>query len=284
MISTTMIAALSASKLFHPARADMTLRPLGQTGLSVSPIGFGAFKIGRNLNVKYPSGYELPDEPAVGRLLNGVLDAGINLIDTAPAYGLSEERIGAAISHRRDEYVLCTKVGETFRVDEATGRPISTYDFSERTIRSSVEGSLRRLQTDAIDILLLHSDGRDLYILKQTDAVASLLRLKEEGLVRCIGLSGKTAAGHHAALDWADVIMAEYHAGNRGEEVVIAEAAEAGVGVLVKKGLAAGHLQPGPAIRFVLSNPAVASIVVGGLNLDHIREDVEIAGAMPVAA
>lgn len=261
----------------------MTARPLGRTGLCVSPIGFGAFKIGRNQNVKYPAGYDLPDDRAVDRLLNGVLDLGINLIDTAPAYGLSEERIGRAIARRRDEFVLCTKVGETFVVDDE-GRAVSTFDFSESAIRESVERSLSRLRTDAIDLLLLHSDGRDLFILRETDAVPALLRLKEEGLVRHVGLSGKTAAGHHAALDWADVIMAEYHAGNRGEEVVIAEAAAAGVGVLVKKGLAAGHLPPGPAIRFVLSNPDVSSLVVGGLNLDHIRENLSIARSALAAA
>jgi aryl-alcohol dehydrogenase-like predicted oxidoreductase len=262
----------------------MTARPLGRTGLCVSPIGFGAFKIGRNQNVKYPSGYDLPDDRAVDRLLNGVLDLGINLIDTAPAYGLSEERIGRAIARRREEFVLCTKVGETFVVDDE-GRAVSTFDFNEAAIRESVERSLSRLRTDAIDLLLLHSDGRDLHILNHTDAVPTLLRLKDEGLVRCVGLSGKTAAGHHAALDWADVIMAEYHAGNRGEEVVIAEAAAAGVGVLVKKGLAAGHLSPGPAIRFVLSNPDVSSLVVGGLNLDHIRENLSIArNALAAAA
>lgn len=262
---------------FAAPRAAMTSRTLGRTGLDVSPIGFGAFKIGRNQNVKYPNGYDLPSDQAVDRLLNGVLDCGINLIDTAPAYGLSEERIGRAIARRRDEFLLCTKVGETFRIDDETGRPISTYDFSEQTIRASVERSLSRLRTDAIDILLLHSDGRDLFILNQTDAISSLMRLKEDGLVRCIGLSGKTAAGHSAALDWADVIMVEYHAGNRSEEVVIAEAATAGVGVLVKKGLAAGHLPPAPGIRFVLSNPDVASLVIGGLNLDHIRENISIA-------
>lgn len=261
----------------------MTARPLGRTGLTVSPVGFGAFKIGRNQNVKYPTGYELPDDRAVERLLNGVLDSGINLIDTAPAYGTSEERIGRAIGHRRDEFVLCSKVGETFSVDEE-GRAVSTFDFSERSIRASVVRSLRRLRTDCLDLLLLHSDGRDLFILRDTDAVSTLLKLKEEGLVRCVGLSGKTAAGHSAALDWADVIMAEYHAGNRGEEVVIAEAASAGVGVLVKKGLAAGHLQPGPAIRFVLSNPDVSSLVVGGLNLEHIRENVAIARSAILAA
>ena len=72
----------------------MQLRPLGSTGLFVTPLGFGAFKIGRNEQVKYPQPYDLPDDATVERLLNGVLDAGIHLIDTAPAYGLSEERIG----------------------------------------------------------------------------------------------------------------------------------------------------------------------------------------------
>lgn len=278
-----MIAPTSFAPYLACSDYAMTARPLGRTGLTVSPVGFGAFKIGRNQNVKYPTGYDLPDDRAVDRLLGGVLDAGINLIDTAPAYGSSEERIGRAIGHRRDEFVLCSKVGETFTVDEE-GRPVSTFDFGEASIRQSVVRSLRRLRTDCLDLLLLHSDGRDLFILRDTDAVGTLLKLKEEGLVRCVGLSGKTAAGHSAALDWADVIMAEYHAGNRGEEVVIAEAAAAGVGVLVKKGLAAGHLQPGPAIRFVLSNPDVSSLVVGGLNLEHIRENVAIARSAILAA
>ena len=262
----------------------MSPRPLGATGLNVSPISFGAFKIGRNQNIKYPTGYELPDDRTVSRLLNGVLDLGINLIDTAPAYGLSEERIGRAIAHRRDDYVLSTKVGETFTVDPATGRACSTYDFTEQAIRASVHRSLRRLRTNVLDLVMLHSDGRDLYLLRNTDAVPALLRLRDEGLVRCIGLSGKTPAGHSAALEWADCLMVEYHAGERGQEVVLSEAAAAGVGVLVKKGLAAGHLNPGPAIRFVLGNSAVSSVVIGGLNLDHIRENMAHARGGALAA
>ncbi|TXT24440.1 MAG: aldo/keto reductase, partial [Planctomycetota bacterium] len=97
----------------------MQLRPLGKTELLVSPLGFGAFKIGRNEKVKYPQPYDLPDDTAVERLLNGVLDAGINLIDTAPAYGISEERIGKFLSQRRGEFVLSTKVGERFTNGES---------------------------------------------------------------------------------------------------------------------------------------------------------------------
>ena len=92
----------------------MVYRSLGNTGLSVSPIGFGAFKIGRNVRTKYEQNYDLPSDKEVERLLNGLLDLGINYIDTAPAYGTSELRIGKAITHRRDDYVLST-VGYLYR-------------------------------------------------------------------------------------------------------------------------------------------------------------------------
>ena len=72
----------------------MVQRRLGTTDLELSPLGFGAFKIGRNQGIKYEQAYELPSDKDVSQLLNAVLDAGVNYIDTAPAYGLSEERIG----------------------------------------------------------------------------------------------------------------------------------------------------------------------------------------------
>ncbi len=246
-------------------------RPLGRTGFHVSVVGFGAFKIGRNQGIKYPHGYQLPDEQQVARLLNAVLDAGINFIDTAPAYGVSEERIGRSLRHRRDEFVLSTKVGETF-VD---GR--SHYDFSAESVRASVHRSLKRLQTDVLDVLFIHSDGRDLHILTETDVVATLLELRDKGDVRAVGLSGKTVEGARAALEWADVLMVQYHLQDRSHEPVIAAAAERGVGVVVKKGLASGHLTPEEAIPFVLANPGVSSLVIGGLNLEHIRQNLRTA-------
>jgi aryl-alcohol dehydrogenase-like predicted oxidoreductase len=246
-------------------------RRLGGSGLAVSPIGFGAFKIGRNEGIKYPLGYDLPDEPAVDRLVNAVLDLGINYIDTAPAYGLSEERLGRALAARRAECVISTKVGETFEA----GR--SVYDFSSAAVRASVERSLRRLSTDVLDLIFIHSDGDDLAILERTDAVPELLALRSEGLVRAIGLSAKTVEGAQSALAWADAVMVEYHLDNRSAAEVIAAAAEADVGVVVKKGLASGHLEARPAVRFVLGTPGVGSLVVGSLSIDHLRENVRVA-------
>ncbi len=250
----------------------MVKRRLGRTGIEASPIGFGAFKIGRNTGVKYPQAYDLPDGDAVARLIDGLLDLGINYIDTAPAYGLSEERLGAALSGRRGEVVLSTKVGETFE----NGR--STYDFSALGIRESVQRSLRRLRTETIDLVLIHSDGDDMRILDQTDAVPTLTALRDEGVVRAIGLSGKTVEGARAALSWSDVLMVEYNDRDRTHAGLIAEAAERGVGVVVKKGLASGRLDPEQAIRFVLGTKGVSSLVVGSLNLEHIRDNVMVAG------
>ena len=237
----------------------------------VSPLGYGAFKIGRNVGTKYPHGYELPSEEETGRLLNAVIDLGINYIDTAPAYGVSEERIGRAIAHRRGEIVLSTKVGETFH----DGR--STYDFRAKAVRRSVRGSLQRLHTDVIDLVFIHSDGNDLAILEQTDAVATLLELRARGEVRAVGLSAKSIEGARAALGWADAVMVEYHLDDRSHAGVIAEAAAADVGVVVKKGLAAGHLDPAEAVRFVLATPGVGSLLVGTLSLEHLRENIRVS-------
>lgn len=245
--------------------------PLGQTGIRITPIGFGAVKIGRNQAMKYPRSYELPSDEEVFTLLNGILDLGINYIDTAPAYGLSEYRIGQALGHRSTEYVISTKVGESF-VDGQ-----SRFDFSQAAIRTSVERSRKLLHTDVLDIVLIHSDGQDEQILEQSDAVPTLLDLRQRGLIKAIGLSGKSHEGFLKALPWADVVMVEFCRSNQQHKQIIDEAQHAGVGVLVKKGLDSGQLDAKSAIQFVLSNPAVSSLVVGGLNLDHVRQNVMLA-------
>lgn len=250
----------------------MVRRKLGNTGLSAGIIAFGAFKIGRNEQIKYPAGYDLPDEQAAGRLLNAVLDLGIDLIDTAPAYGLSEQRIGHHISHRRKEFLLSTKAGETF----AGGRSI--YDFSREALADSIRRSLERLRTDAVDFLFIHSDGDDLRILTTTDAVDVFHQTKKAGLARFIGMSAKTVEGARRALAWADAIMVEYHPHDTRFEPVIAEAAAAGAAVFIKKPLASGRIAPGEAIPFLLKNPGVSTIVVGALDPEHLRQNIALAG------
>lgn len=249
------------------------MRPLGRTGLSVSPIGYGAFKIGRNEKVKYPTAYDLPRDGEVERLLNGVLDLGINHIDTAPAYGLSEEGIGKFLAHRRGEFVLSTKVGEIFEGGE------SRYAFDGASVRKSVEQSLKKLRTERVDVVLVHAPANDVEVLQQTEVVETMLQLKEEGLTKCVGLSAKTIEGGRLAMEWGDVLMVEYHINDISFEQVIEEAAGRGIGVIVKKGLGAGHLRAEEAIPFVLRNRGVSNLVVGSLQLEHLRENLALAAS-----
>ena len=94
----------------------MQLRPFGNTGINVSPLGLGTVKLGRNEQVKYPNAFSIPDDQQAGELLELARDLGINLIDTAPAYGNSEQRLGALLKGQRHEWVICSKVGEEFEV------------------------------------------------------------------------------------------------------------------------------------------------------------------------
>src|SRR5690606_15903758 len=156
--------------------------------LSVSALGLGTVKLGRNEQVKYPASFTIPDDAAVRSLLAQARELGINLLDTAPAYGNSEERLGQLLTQRND-WVIVTKTGEEF----VNGT--SHFDFSGAHTRLSIERSLRRLRTDYLDIVLIHSDGNDEAILQQGECVAALQECKRKGLIRAIGMSTKTVAG-----------------------------------------------------------------------------------------
>jgi len=249
----------------------MHIRPLGRTGLEVSVLGFGAFKIGRNRGIKYQQGYELPDDQTVERLMATVRGLGISYIDTAPAYGTSEERLGKVLAQHQHGEVISTKVGETFRDG------VSLYDYSPESTRASVERSARRLGRDVLDVVLVHSDGNDLPIQDATGVVETLLALKAEGRVRAVGFSGKTTEGAFRALEWADVLMVEFHIEDPSHEEVIGEAHNRGIGVVVKKGLASGQLPAAEAIGFVLAHPGVSSLIVGSLDALHLAENAEAA-------
>ncbi len=284
-----------------------SLRPLGATSLLVSPIGLGTVKLGRNEGVKYPDGFALPDDAHVDQLLKAAADLGVNLIDTAPAYGLSETRLGERL-HRarwfggRDRWVLCTKAGEEFSsaADSPTGEASSRFDFSPDAVRKSIHRSLQRLRTDHLDIVLLHSDGRDEWILRHSGGFDALLDLHRQGLVRAVGISTKSPAGTHAALDAIaasnvpGVVMVTLNAAERDELPAIARAHALGVGVLAKKALLSGHIDQirrhAPAelaaanndpveaacrVVFAPAHPGVSSMIVGTLNPDHLAHAVQ---------
>ncbi|MCB1615209.1 MAG: aldo/keto reductase, partial [Pseudomonadales bacterium] len=187
----------------------MRYRALGSTGIQVSALGLGTVKLGRNQGVKYPQQFAIPDDATAGLLINTALQLGINLIDTAPAYGNSEERLGHLLKGQRKHWVICSKVGEEF-ID---GK--SAFDFSEKHTRFSVERSLVRLNTDYIDLVLVHSDGNDRDIIEKTPVLATLAELKKQGKIRSYGMSTKTVEGGIMAARLTDTVMATYNPEHR---------------------------------------------------------------------
>lgn len=254
----------------------MEMRPLGATGISVSLLGLGTVKLGRNQGVKYPQAFDLPDDKAVVLLLETARELGINLLDTAPAYGRSEQRLGQLRPGRREDWVIATKAGEYFE------NGVSRFDFSALSIRASVENSLRLLRTDYLDAVLLHSDGLDEAGDRFLPAAEELARLKQQGLIRATGFSGKTVAGGDRLLPHVDVLMATWNPTYTEEAPLIARAAAQGRGVLIKKALASGHAtSPAAALKAAATLPGTCSIVVGTLSPANLRANAAALQARP---
>lgn len=268
----------------------MERRPLGSTGLTVSILGLGLVKLGRTAGLKHPGAWQLPDDAAATRLLETARRLGINLLDTAPAYGTSEERLGAllasGVAGGRDAFIISTKAGEEF--DAALG---SRHDFSPAALTASVERSLRRLRTDRLDIVLLHIGADDRATLARGQALETLARLKTQGKIRAIGASTKTVDGAAEAMDrGADVLMVTYNPRDTAEGPAIDEAARRGVGILLKKALLSGHLDAVPSaddpvtacMRFALTGDrgrAISSIITGTINPAHLEHNARAAAA-----
>src|ERR1700743_798167 len=158
-------------------------RALGRTGTSVPIRAYGAMELrGR------PRGPEISDADA-GRLLNAVLDGGINLIDTSPDYGRSEELIGRYVSHRRDEFFLASKGGCPMEPGPETPPPYPHY-YSPAKGRAHGEQSRRRLRTDRLDPVQVHM-SRSQAVLTDNHTVQTLHELRDEGKIRVIRIVRK---------------------------------------------------------------------------------------------
>jgi aryl-alcohol dehydrogenase-like predicted oxidoreductase len=156
----------------------MEKRRLGKTDMNVSILGFGGSEIG----------YARVSLSSAGKLLNRALEAGINVIDTAECYVTSEELIGNAIGARRADYYLFTKCGHE--------RGWSYPDWRPASLWKSIEKSLKRLKTDHVDLLQLHSCSED--ELRKGDVIEFLKRARERGYTRFIGYSGDSEAALYA--------------------------------------------------------------------------------------
>ena len=271
----------------------MERRPLGSTGLQVSALGFGAG----------PVGDAALSEDDAGRLLHGVLDAGITLIDSAPSYGISEERIGRHLQGRRGEFVLSTKCGY--------GVP-GVEDWTGPCITQGIELALRRLRTDVIDVMHFHSCPVD--VLGRPGVVEALTQAVEQGKVRVAAYSGDNHALAHALnmRRFGSIQVSVNLFDQRAIDWGIARAREQGVGVIAKRplgnapwrfweapeaqdvalywsrmrqmSLEARGLEWGElALRFAAFVPGVASCIVGTTKLENLTRNVKALEHGPLA-
>jgi aryl-alcohol dehydrogenase-like predicted oxidoreductase len=213
----------------------MKQRRLGRTGLMVSEISLGTVELGLDYGIRPVGDDARPDESTASALLNHALDAGINFIDTARAYGTSEEIIGRALAGRRDEYVLASKVSSFSKEN------LPPQALRERVARS-VEQSLHALHTSVIDIMLVHSTLGD--TLDDGPVWEALSMQREAGNVRFLGAS---VYGEQAALDAMatgyDCLQIAYSVLDRGPEGrVLVEAAARDAGIVVRSVLLKGAL------------------------------------------
>ncbi|MCA9054125.1 MAG: aldo/keto reductase [Planctomycetaceae bacterium] len=280
----------------------MENRPLGQTGLQVTPLGYGSM----GLRGPHTWGVRVVDEEQAERVLHAVLDAGISLIDTAPDYGLCEERIGRYLSSRRREFTLATKCGCAY-TQHADHIEID-HVWKADVVRRNVETSLSRLRTDYLDILQFH--GGDADTLQREGLIDLLLDLREQGVIRHLGVSSSLPY-LPAMIDLGvfETFQIPYSCLAPQHEEWITQAAESGGAVIIRGGIAhggpdaeiqrptlndvwsrarldevlpAGMTRAELILRHTLSHPHVDTVIVGTCDLAHLDENLSAAARGPL--
>lgn len=291
----------------------MQKRPLGKTGMHVSPLGWGAAEIGFE---------NIPDK-TVDALLGVALDQGLNVIDTAECYMDSEEKVGRALGGKRQLCLLFTKCGHApplrpaglvTRACRKLWRPVgralgqTLADWDPRLLERSIDQSLRRLQTDWIDLIQLHSCSQE--TLRRGRVIEVLQKARQAGKARFIGYSGDGAAALHAVqCGQFDTLQTSINiADQQAIELTLPLAAERGMGVIAKRPVANAvwkhvvkpensyhHVywdriqklrydflqDPDKAVemalRFTLSAPGVQTAIVGTTKPEHWCKNVQYA-------
>ena len=285
----------------------MEMAILGKTGLEVTRLGAGLAEIGEE--------HTLDELSQVGRVLNCALDGGINFLDTAPSYFDSEEMVGRTIAHRRDEYVLATKCGKSTRGSSAE-------PWTAQTIKETLEGSLRRLKTDHIDLLQLHSC--DVEVLERGEVIEALLEAQQAGKTRFVGYSGDNEAAIWAVGSGLfDTLQTSFSVADQHARANLFGPAKArDMGVIIKRPIssgawgmdrspsvglkynpnyaddyfdriqamrAMGPIQGAPddrillSLGFVLAHEEVDTAIVGTRSPSHMVANQELMNRLPIA-
>jgi aryl-alcohol dehydrogenase-like predicted oxidoreductase len=279
----------------------MEMRTLGKTGMTVSRLGIGLSEIG----------YELTSDDVVkaGRILNSALDLGINFLDTAACYNISEELVGATVANRRSEFYLATKAGHV--AGDYRGEP-----WTAQTVRDSIDRSLTRMRTDYLDLVQLHSCGVD--VLERGEVIDALQRAQEAGKTRFIGYSGDNEAAQWAVESgYFDTLQTSFNLTDQKARYGLLDAARgAEMGIIIKRPIgngawaraqspsgyatqywergqhmaAQGPLPGAPdnpivlALGFTMAHDVVDTAIVGTQNPDHLAANVKwLETELPIA-
>lgn len=282
---------------------DLPKRELGRTRIQATMLGYGAMEL-RGA----PRGRDVTEAQAE-TILNAVLDAGINYIDTSIDYGLSEERIGRYLSGRRSEYYLASKCGCQVGAPPAPRGQRNPHVFTRDNIIAGVEQSLTRMKTDYLDLVQFHASPSK-QTLEEHGALEAVQELKQAGKVRFIGMS--STFPHlldHVEMGVFDVFQIPYSAVEREHESVISAASEAGSGIVIRGGAAKGapseDKQAGTQwarwqqvelddlledmssmefiLRFTFSHPDMDTNIVGTINPAHLQDNLNalLKGPLP---
>jgi aryl-alcohol dehydrogenase-like predicted oxidoreductase len=286
--------------------ADIMKRTLGRTGEEVTALAYGAMEL-RGA----PRGRDIAPDDA-GKLLNAILDGGINFIDTSIDYGVSEELIGKYIANRRNEYFLASKCGCWASEGEPPASEGGRFPhiYTKENIVAGVEQSLRRMNTDHLDLVQLHGSPSQA-VLEQHGAVETMLGLQKQGKVRFLGMSGTHPnLPDHITMGVFDAFQIPYSAVELEHEEAMSDASKAGAGIIIRGGVAKGD--PGGEghggdswsrwekanltdlledmtktqfmLRFTITNPDLDTTIVGTASLGHLADNLKTMALGPLSA
>ncbi len=269
---------------------DLPRVKLGRTGLEITRLGYGAMQL------RGPELWGGPDisEDRAAEVLNAVLDSGVNFLDTARGYGLSEERIGRHLSHRRGEFVLATK-------SDCGGR------WSRDGVRRDLEESLKLLRADSVEILQLHNPSPE--EAREGRLVEALREAQSDGLTRFVGIS-TFLPDVFEFIDWGefDTFQFPYSCIQQKHREAMERAAAAGAGIIARGGVSWGGPRAAGAkawvrdlydraeldgirgemspteflLRFTMSHPDCHTSIFGSTDPEHVRENAAAVARGPL--
>ncbi len=280
----------------------MDKRELGSTGIGVSEVAFGGVEIGMPYGIGVSGAEDMLPRAQAVRLLHKALDSGVNFFDTARMYGQSERIMGEAFRDRRDRVVLCTKCRHL--LDVSGSLPEKLHETIEQSLRESLEA----LQTDRVDLFMLHQ--ATMGILANEEIPAIFDEFKNKGLIRASGVSTYTTEESRTAIEsgrW-NVVQLPFNLMDQRQSALFGEAARRGVGIVVRSVLLKGllsdrgkglhpalndvekHIEgygrlldatgwdlPALATKFALSFPEVSSVLVGIDRTEYLEQALRTA-------